>query len=224
MNNSIGCMKDLDIFSPLNETEKRNINRLAQGKIYKKGEFVFRDGEMSDTIFLICSGHILLQKNSEEGKQISLDILNQGSVIGENTIFDEIPHTFDALAIEDSFICRCFKKDFVELLKNPEISMKMMKHLSEKVNNYTESIVDNAFYDVKSRVLRILVKLSKKNGQLIENGILLEYFLSHEDLAHLANASRVMVTKSIVELREEGKISIKERRYLIHIAEEKISK
>ena len=217
-------MKDLDIFSPLNETEKRNINRLAQGKIYKKGEFVFRDGEMSDTIFLICSGHILLQKNSEEGKQISLDILNQGSVIGENTIFDEIPHTFDALAIEDSFICRCFKKDFVELLKNPEISMKMMKHLSEKVNNYTESIVDNAFYDVKSRVLRILVKLSKKNGQLIENGILLEYFLSHEDLAHLANASRVMVTKSIVELREEGKISIKERRYLIHIAEEKISK
>jgi len=209
-------MKDLDIFSPLNENEKLNINKVAQGKTYKKGEFVFRDGEIADTIFLICSGHILLQKNSEQGKQIAIDILNEGAVIGENTIFDDMNHTFEAIALEDSFICRCFKKDFIELLKNPEISMKMMKYLSEKINNYTESIVNNAFYDVKSRVFRTLVRLAKNNGQSIHNGTLLEIFLSHEDLAHLANASRVMVTKAIATLRKEGKISIKERRYLIH--------
>ncbi|MPW25247.1 cyclic nucleotide-binding domain-containing protein [Alkalibaculum sp. M08DMB] len=220
MTKSVPCMKDLDLFSPLNEVEKQNITRLAQGKMYKKGEFIFRDGDPADTIFLICTGNVLLQKNSSEGKQISIDILTEGAIIGENTIFENLTYKFEALALEDSYICRCFKSDFVELLKNPEISIKMMKSLSEKVNNYTDSIVTNAFYDVKSRVFRTLVKLSKNHGQSKNNGILLEIFLSHEDLAHLSNASRVMVTKSIATLRNEGKISIKERRYMIHSTSE----
>lgn len=215
MKKDIYCMKDLEIFSPLSEEEKNHITRLARGKLYKKGEFLFQDGDEADTIYLIRSGHILLSKTSDDGKQFSIDILGNGGIIGENTIFEEICYTFDAVSLENSYVCRCFKKDFLELLKNPQISMKIMKTMTDKVNIYTDTISSIAFYDVKNRVYKTLERISGRYGLQTEDGVLLDIFLSHEDIAHLSNASRVMVTNAISDLKKEGKISTKERHYII---------
>lgn len=215
MKRNIKCMKDMDLFQALDDIEKQKIIKLAQGKSYLKGEIVFSEGEKSDTIYLIRSGRILLYKVSEEGKKIILDILEEGDIIGENTIFDDICHTFSAKAIEDTFICRCFKSDFSKLLVNPDISIKIIKSLTDKLNNYTDTMVNMAFYDVKNRVLATLIRLGKKYGSITPEGMKLDIYLSHEDIAHLTNASRVMVTNTIKVLREEGKIFVYKRHYII---------
>ena len=45
------CMKDLEIFQKLNESEKAQIPKLARGKQYKKGELIFSEGDPADTIY-----------------------------------------------------------------------------------------------------------------------------------------------------------------------------
>lgn len=226
MNKNIKCMKDLDLFQALNECEKQKVLKLARGRNYIKGEIVFREGEHADTIYLIRSGRVLLYKTSDDGKEVSLDILEEGDIIGENTIFDDMQHTFSAKALEDTFICRCLKSDFPQLLKNPDISMKIIKSLTDKLNNYTDSIANMAFYDVKNRVLNTLIRLCSKYGIVTNEGIKLDIYLSHEDIAHLINASRVMVTNTIKALKNEGKISILNKHYLIkdeHLIKKKIT-
>ncbi|AOT72518.1 Crp/Fnr family transcriptional regulator [Geosporobacter ferrireducens] len=215
MKKNIKCMKDMDLFQPLNDMEKQKILKLAQGKNYLKDEIVFSEGEKSDTIYLIRSGRILLFKVSEDGKKIILDILEEGDIIGENTIFDDLCHTFSAKAIEDAFVCRCFKSDFSNLLSNPDISIKIIKSLTDKLNNYTDTMVTMAFCDVKNRVLTMLMRLGKKYGSNTPEGIKLDIYLSHEDIAHLTNASRVMVTNTIKALKAEGKILVHKRHYII---------
>ncbi|SNS98029.1 transcriptional regulator, Crp/Fnr family [Anaerovirgula multivorans] len=215
MKKSIKCMKDMDLFQALDDIEKQKIVKLAQGRSYLKGEIVFSEGEKSDTIYLIRSGRILLFKVSEEGKKIILDILEEGDIIGENTIFDDMCHTFSAKAIEDAFVCRCFKSDFSKLLINPDISIKIIKSLTDKLNNYTDTMANMAFCDVKNRVLNTLIRLGRKYGSITPEGIKLDIYLSHEDIAHLINASRVMVTNTIKALRKEGKIFVSKRHYII---------
>jgi len=215
MGKNLKCMKDLELFQALDETERQSIVKLAKGKLYRKGEIIFQEGDTADVVYLIRTGKVLLYKSSVDGKEISLDILEENGIIGENTIFEDLLQTFNARALEDAFICRCFKDDFAKLLQNPAVAMKFIRSLTDKLNSYTDSMADIAFCDVKGRVFNTLIRLGKKYGRNTGEGISLDIQLSHEDIAHMINASRVMVTNSIQALRQEGKIANTNRRFVV---------
>lgn len=215
MASKIKCMKDLVIFESLNGEEKNQVTKIAQAKSYNKGDTIFLEGETADTVYLVRAGRVLLYKISEEGKEITLDILQVDDIFGENTLFDDILHTMNAKAIEDTFVCTCSRNDLPHLLQNPMIALKIIKVLGEKLNNYTEQMANLAFRDVKGRVLNILVRLAKEYGQTTSTGIMIDVTLNHQDMASLVNASRVMVTNTLNDLKHEGKIAVREKRFYI---------
>jgi len=204
-------MKDLEIFSALDEAEKNDVVRLARPVLIKKGETVFSEGTSCDKIYFIRKGSILLYKVSIDGKEMSLDILNQDDIFGEHTIFDEAIHSFNAKALEDTFVCVCTRDDFMELLKNPKVSIKMMKHLTNKLDGYTDQMASMAFNDVQGRIINMIKKLNGKYGMATSKGVKIDVKLSHQDIANLVNASRVMVSNILGALKNEGVITIDEK-------------
>lgn len=215
MTSKIKCMKDLDIFSSLNEEQKEQVTKIAQAKSYKKGDTIFSEGEAADTVYLVRAGRVLLYKLSKDGKEVTLDILQVDDIFGENTIFDDVQHTMNAKAIEDTFVCTCSRNDLPHLLQNPMIALKIIKVLGEKLNNYTEQMANLAFHDVKGRVLHVLVRLAKEYGQATSTGIMIDVILNHQDLANLVNSSRVMVTNTLNDLKHVGKIAVRERHFYL---------
>lgn len=209
------CMLDLAIFSTLSPGEKRQVTQLAGKKTYEKGTVIFREGDPADTIYIVKSGRIRLFKGSEGGKEITLDILEVDSIFGENSIFDEQFHTMNAQVLEPSFICTCTKGDFEKMiLQNPAAGLRLLKFLGKRLNNYTDQMADMAFHDVKNRLLKTLHRLASNYGKPVNEGLLITIHLTHEDLASLVNASRVMITYTLNKLKEEGLISYN-RNFLI---------
>lgn len=213
MNHRIECMKDLELFQALDEKEKLEVIKLAKAKTFKKGESIFSEGSPADTIYLIKSGRVLLYKISEDGKEIALDILQEHDIFGENTIFEDTLHTMNSKALEDTFVCTCSRNDIPVLLNNNMIALKIIKFLGDKLNNYTEQVAVMAFRDVKGRVLNTMVRLAKDYGVVTPKGIKIDIVLNHQDLANLVNASRVMVTNIVNELKREGIIEVNQRLY-----------
>ena len=207
----IKCMKDLEIFSALDESEKKMVKSLSRPVFFKKGQTIFSEGMACDKIYFIRGGKILLYKVSDEGKEMSLDILTTDDIFGENTIFDDSLHSFSAKALEDTFVCVCSKDDFLSLLKNTMISLKIIKSLTLKLNNYTEQMANIAFNDVKGRLLNTFHKLIKQHGEKSDFGTKINIILSHQDMANLVNASRVMVSNIMTALKNEGLIQVKNR-------------
>lgn len=208
----IQCMKELAIFSTLEFTEREKIGAMAVKKVYRKNEFVFREGEPADSIYLIKYGRVRLFKVSGGGKEITLDILKENDIFGENTFFDDSEHTMNAQAVEDTFICSCNKELFTLLLQNPHAALKIIQLLGKKLNNYTEQVASIAFRDVKGRISATLLRLASEYGKPYPEGTTIDIDLTHQDLASLVNASRVMVTNVLSTLRQEGAITIKGHR------------
>lgn len=75
MNKKYTCMKELDIFNILTETEKNSVYDLAKGCLLKKGDRLFNQGDEGDKVFLIQTGKIMIQKFTEDGAKIVIDIL-----------------------------------------------------------------------------------------------------------------------------------------------------
>ncbi|MEW5920031.1 MAG: Crp/Fnr family transcriptional regulator [Bacillota bacterium] len=205
-------MKDLSIFSNLDFLEREAIGRLAVKRVYHKNEFIFREGETADTIYMVKSGRVRLFKVSTSGKDITLGILKNDDLFGENTMFEEAFHSMSAQALENTFVCSCSKKHVPLLLKNPYISMKIIQYLGEKIQNYTEQVANIAFRNVKGRVSSTLLRLARDYGYQSDQGTIIDIELTHQDLASLVNASRVMVSYVLRDLRDEGAISIKDHR------------
>lgn len=221
--NKIQCMKDLAIFSTLEFLEREQIGRLAGKKVYRKNEFIFREGEPADSIYLIKYGRVRLFKVSGGGKEITLDILKEDGIFGENTFFEDSEHTMSAQAMEDTFVCSCSKEHFSLLLQNPRTALKIIQLLGKKLNDYTEKVASIAFRDVKGRISATLMRLAKEYGRPSPQGTTIDIDLTHQDLANLVNASRVMVTNVLGSLRQEGAIETRGHRITL-LSWDKLSK
>lgn len=212
----IKCMKELALFATLNFIEQEKIGALAGKKVYRKNEIIFRDGEIAHTIYLIKYGRIRLFKVSESGKEITLDILKEDDIFGENTFFEENAcHSMNAQAMEDTFICSCNKEHFAILLQNPQTALKIIQLLGGKLNNYTAKVAGIAFQDVKGRISAMLLRLAGEYGKPSPEGTVIDINLTHQDIASLVSASRVMVTNVLGDLKQDGAITTKGHQFIL---------
>lgn len=211
----IKCMKDLAIFSALNPQERNKIGELAVKKIYRKNEFVFREGEGADAIYLIKYGKVRLFKTSENGKEFTLDIIKEEGILGENTFLEDVVHTMNAQALENTFICSCTKGDFETLLQNPKFAMKIIQVLGTMLSSYTEQMASLAFKDVKARIAGAIFRLLKEYGKNSPEGVSIDISLTHQELGNLVNASRVMVTNVLNEFKEKRIITVSEHKIIV---------
>jgi len=211
----VKCMKDLVIFSTLNEEEKNKIGEIAAKRLYKKNEFLFREGEPANTIYLIKYGKVRLFKTSENGKEITLDILKEEDILGENTFLEDQVHGMNAQVLENTFVCSCNKEDFEYLLANPKFALKIIQVLGTMLNSYTEQVASLAFKDVKARVAGILLRLTREHGKDSPTGKIIDILLTHQDLGSLVSASRVMVTNVLNDLKEKGIIAVNEHKIVV---------
>lgn len=214
-NKKYTCMKELEIFSILTDTEKNAIYGLARGGLLKKGELLFCQGEEGEKVFLIQTGKIMLQKFTKDGTKIVIDILKPGDLICENIIFEEINYPFSGIALENSYICACSKKEMVELIKDPVILEKIFFSINSKMMEYTERMTNNALKDVQDKVYNTLKQIAGRHGRITNLGLEIDCYLSHEDIGFLVNASRVSVTRSINQLIEMGKLGKNNRHYIV---------
>jgi CRP/FNR family cyclic AMP-dependent transcriptional regulator len=208
MMEKVRCMKELPLFSTLDFEEREKIGALAGKRLYRKNEFVFREGEPADTIYLIKYGRVRLFKISGDGKEITLDILKEEDLFGENTFFEDTPHTMSARVLEDAFVCSCDREHFALLLQNPRVSLKIIQVLGKKLNDYSDQVASIAFRDVKGRIAATLLNLADKYGVPGPEGVTIEIDLTHQDIGNLVNASRVMVTRVLGSLKQEGIIAV----------------
>lgn len=219
----IKCMKELALFTTLESAEREKIGALANKKVYHKNEMIFRDGDPAHTIYLIKYGRVRLFKVSESGKEITLDILKEDDILGENTFFEEnARHTMHAQAMEDTFICSCNKEHFGILLQNPQTALKIIQLLGGKLNNYTDKVAGIAFQDVKGRISAMLLRLAGEYGKPSPEGTIIDINLTHQDIASLVNASRVMVTNVLGDLKQEGAITTRGHQFVL-LSREKLT-
>jgi len=207
-------MKDLDLFASLTEEEKMMVNRLSKPRWYQKGESLFMQGEQLNKLFLMRTGSVRLFKYSEEGKQVTVDVCSQNDLIGEMNLFSESPQVFNAAALEPSLICECQREDFLKLLEVPQVSYKLIQSLIFKLSNNMDEIYSVFVEDVKARVVKKLQYIAEHNGSEEQGYRRLNVRLTHEEIASLANVSRVMVTRIINQLRDEGMLKL-DNRYLL---------
>lgn len=107
---------------------------------YKKGEFVFRQGEDGDEMYIVQSGQVAIRKSIGETRT-TVNVLEKGDFFGEMSVLERLPRTADAEVIEDAGVITINSATFGEMIRsNPEIAVRMLRKYSMRMREYSEQL------------------------------------------------------------------------------------
>ena len=77
------CASKVPIFENLNNEELLEIVKTINHKEYSKGDVIFTEGNVANTLYFINEGKIKLYKYTKDGKEQILHVLSEGDFFGE---------------------------------------------------------------------------------------------------------------------------------------------
>ena len=211
------CAKKVPIFSFLSNEELKKIVDMTGHKSYKKGDVLCREGDKSDTLFIINEGGVKISKLTKDGKEQIVHILTSGDFFGELSIFtnNEI-YNFDVYAISNTKICTLTKQNMDEILiNNPQISLKLLQVVTKRLSD-TENLAQNlATNDAEIRIAYMLLEFSEKYGVPTFEGLKVKLPINREEMASYVGVTRETISRKLSIFEELGIISHKGNKLLI---------
>lgn len=210
-------LKQVSIFADLAESDIRDLMAVAKRRTFRSGEVIFHRDDPGQVLYLIKEGKVKICLISPDGQEISLAVLGVGEYFGEFALYDGLPRSADAIALEKVECYTLQRSDFQSaIMKNPKIAIQVLEGLSKRLRNTDQMVEDLIFLDVYGRVAKKLLDLSGMHGIKVENGTLIDVRLTQQELASMVGASRESVNKVMGYFADKGYISTDKHRVTLH--------
>jgi NTE family protein len=101
---------------------------------YKKGEFVYKEGDTADAFYIVSSGRVRVFTRTAHGDDKTLTILHNGDSFGEISLLIGETHSATVQALNDALILELQKKDFEEVINRiPSLVLYLSRSLSRRL-------------------------------------------------------------------------------------------
>lgn len=157
---SKSCVRRVPVFKSLSDKELLIIESIIESSHFNKSSMVFREGEQSDSLFIVKSGLIKLTKSSKEGKQHVVRYLFPGDYFGQFALLHHKQNYVTAEVVENGFVCRMHREDFLPLLEqNASLAFSFLMSMSEQLHQAEELTGVMHMFEVEKRLARLLLSL-----------------------------------------------------------------
>ncbi|HEU4964522.1 MAG TPA: Crp/Fnr family transcriptional regulator [Bacilli bacterium] len=209
-------LKQYDLFKDLSDEEIDQLGRNANPTQIPKREYIFTPENPSNKVYMLKSGRVRISRLSETGKHFTLVILEPGDIFGESALFDDSPRPNFAEALDDAQICAIDIREFEKVaLTNPKVSLRIAQIVEHRLSEAQEQIENLVFYDVQTRLARLLLKLADIHGERTDKGVRISIKLTHEDIASLIGSTRETTSKILNEFKAKGWIDVEKRQIIL---------
>lgn len=204
----VGMLDDIPLFSDLDRSELALLSSKAVTRHYARNTIILNEGEESDSLYVIRSGRVKVFLGSDAGREVILNVQGPGEYFGELALIDSGPRSASVMTQEKSTLSIISKTDFEDFLRqHPAATVKIMRGMVKRLRALTENVRSLALMDVYGRVARLLLKLSRPEGEVR----VIRDVLTQQDIADRVGASREMVSRILKDLREGGYIEVHDR-------------
>ena len=213
---SVDMLRRVPLFSDLPEEDLEKLARVAVRKTYPKENVIFFEQDEGDSLFIISRGSVKVAKISDEGKEVILAILGPGEFFGDMSLLDNQPRSATVIAVEETEVSAIRRKEFLsQIQENPQLAVKLMSVLSQRLREANRKIGNLALLDVYGRLARILMDFAKIEGRKLDNGRIAFRRPTHQAIANMIGTSRETVTRTLGDLHRRGYIQISGKEIVI---------
>jgi len=218
MDDSVALLGAVPVFEELAPDDLRRVAEVAVPRRFDAQQVIFREGDESDTCYVVRRGHARAVRENVDGRTIALAHFGPGDIFGELAMFDserrsatiETLDPVDAVAVAGSDMRRLLRE-------HPDIAVKLVIALGRRLREANERLTRQSFQTVQSRVAVVLGQLveqarSESGGG--ERDVLVK--ITQSDIAQLAGSSRESASRFLAVLERAGIITQGRGRITVH--------
>jgi CRP-like cAMP-binding protein len=217
---AVALLSQVPVFETLGEAELARVSEVAVPRRFPAGQVIFREGDQSDTCYVMRSGHARAVREHAGGRTISLAHFGPGDIFGELAMFDDERRSATVETLDEVEAIAILGADMRRLLReHPDIAAKIVISLGRRLREANERLTRQSFQTVQSRVAGVLADLveqARAEGAG-EHDVLVR--TTQADIAQLAGSSRESASRFLAVLERAGIISQGRARITVHDAD-----
>ena len=205
---SITLLGQVPVFETLAPEDLQHVAEVAVPRSFAAQQVIFREGDESDTCYIVRSGHARAMREHVDGRSLALAHFGPGDIFGELAMFDderrsatvETLDAVDAIAIAGSDMRRLLRQ-------HPDIAVKLVIALGRRLRDANERLTRQSFQTVQSRVAVVLdglVRQAQSEGAGAGDVLVT---ITQADIAQLAGSSRESASRFLAVLERAGVIT-----------------
>jgi CRP-like cAMP-binding protein len=215
-------LSDLRPLEVLRDFSASQLNRLSRTMTVlnvRKGEVVYRPGQVAENLYLVLDGEIGLSLPGSKGNSLRLAVLAQGEFFGVAALIPGWRRVSHASAVRNSRVGEISARFLVEKIFG--LSWKNFSTLTELTLKplFILSLRRALFLieDLPNRVATVLWEYAA-HPEAKRKGGLLPLSLTHEEISALVGASRPRVSLALKQLEERGFFIRKRKQIMVEQA------
>jgi CRP-like cAMP-binding protein len=177
---------------------------------FKKGEIIFKEGDIVDGIYFVCEGNIKVHKKWGD-KELILRFAKGGSILGHrglSTFNNILP--ISATALESGLVAYISMDFFYSTLRvNPEFTLKILMFFADELQESERKMRNIAHMSVKGRLSSALLSFKEQFG--VDENNILKIELSKQDISSYVGSTYETLFRILNELIEEKAIVVYKR-------------
>lgn len=208
----INNFKQIPLLKNLSSEEFDKIKKNIIAREFSKGEVIFRSHDSADKMFIILSGEIKVTKIMSDGKEQILYIYGPSDFIGGHNILSGDKYEYNSFALSKVKVLTISSYDVLGVLKyNTGFLLAVIKQSFERIRKAEELIDRLSVINTDEKVAKLLKTLIGLYGKKTNDGILISYKITQEELGSLAGISRETMSRKLNQFEEEGILKIVSR-------------
>ncbi|MGM1050272.1 MAG: Crp/Fnr family transcriptional regulator [Bacillota bacterium] len=214
----IAYLSQFNLLQCLSLEDLREMDRMTSITTIPKNKYIQTPSSFTEGLYFIKKGKVRIYKLNTDGKQFTLDILNEGNVFGELSGISFGTREMFIETLEECDICLMDKSRFETfLIDHPRFMMNLLQMMSERIVNMNHLAYSLALGKLRIRILHVLIKLADQFGTGSSEGFVqIDLSVSHQEIANMVGATREAVSSILQDFVKEELIQTKYKTISIH--------
>lgn len=204
-------------FAALGPRELARVAAVSVPRSFDAGQVIFREGDASDTCYIVRQGHARAIRAHGDGRTLTLAHFGPGDIFGELAMFDDERRSATVETLDRVDAVAVLGADMRRLLREyPDLAVKLVIALGRRLREANERIARQSFQTVQSRVAGVLGQLviQAQNEAAGEADVLV--VVTQADIAQLAGSSRESASRFLAVLERAGVVTQGRGRVTVH--------
>jgi len=217
---TIDLLTRVPVFEALAQTDLAQVAQVAVPRRFAAQQVIFREGDASDTCYVVRDGHARAISEHADGRSIALAHFGPGDIFGELAMFDDETRSATVEALDEVEALAILGSDMRRLMReHPDIAVRLVIGLGRRLREANARLARQSFQTVQSRVAEVLVQLvdQARSEGAGESDVLVT--ITQADIAQLAGSSRESASRFLAVLERAGVVTQGRGRVTVHSPE-----
>ncbi|MFH1341707.1 MAG: Crp/Fnr family transcriptional regulator [Pseudomonadota bacterium] len=194
--------------SPFQGVAPADLDRMlqkARSKRIAKGGTVFEQEAEAQCFFLLIDGHVRVVKATPDGQQVIVRYISPGELMGIAQALGRSTYPASAIAAIDCVVLAWPGHLWSEFaFAIPSFGANTYKTVGTRLHDTHSRIVEMATEQVEQRIAHSLLRLVKQTGKATDEGILIDFPISRQDIAEMTGTTVHTVSRLLTSWEDKG--------------------